>query len=188
MEKNKEKRDGDIIFQTSKSRQSKALQLATNSKYSHCGIIYKKGDNFFVNEAVRPVKSTSFKDWVNNGEERHFVIRRLKNADEILKPETLEKMKQVGEEFNGKDYDVHFKWTDDSLYCSELIWKIYKEATGLEIGKLQQLKDLNLDNEVVKDLMEERYGDNIPFDETVISPQSIFDSDLLITVEDTYEK
>ena len=28
---------GDLIFQTSLSAQSKAIQLATKSKYSHCG-------------------------------------------------------------------------------------------------------------------------------------------------------
>ena len=33
---------GDIIFQTSNSNQSKAIQLATHSKYSHVGILYKK--------------------------------------------------------------------------------------------------------------------------------------------------
>ncbi len=32
--------NGDIIFQESKSSQSKAIQLATNSRYSHMGIIY----------------------------------------------------------------------------------------------------------------------------------------------------
>jgi hypothetical protein len=32
-------RNGDIIFHTSTSDQSKAIQLATNSRYSHCGII-----------------------------------------------------------------------------------------------------------------------------------------------------
>ena len=32
---------GDIIFQISKSSQSEAIQLATNSKYSHIGIIYE---------------------------------------------------------------------------------------------------------------------------------------------------
>jgi uncharacterized protein YcfL len=45
-------KDGDIIFQTSQSAQSKAIQAATHSKYSHCGIIYKEGSNYFVFEAV----------------------------------------------------------------------------------------------------------------------------------------
>jgi hypothetical protein len=32
--------DGDLIFQHSASGQSAAVQLATNSYYSHCGIIF----------------------------------------------------------------------------------------------------------------------------------------------------
>ena len=36
---NQEVREGDIIFQTSKSRQSPLLQVATRSKITHCGII-----------------------------------------------------------------------------------------------------------------------------------------------------
>jgi hypothetical protein len=39
--KNNKIKNGDLIFQTSTSKQSKAIQLATDSKYSHCGIIYK---------------------------------------------------------------------------------------------------------------------------------------------------
>ena len=34
-----EVREGDIIFQTSPSRQSPLIQLGTRSKISHCGII-----------------------------------------------------------------------------------------------------------------------------------------------------
>jgi hypothetical protein len=34
-------KNGDLIFQISTSGQSKAIQLATHSKYSHCGILYQ---------------------------------------------------------------------------------------------------------------------------------------------------
>lgn len=34
--------DGDIIFQTSKSSQSQAIQVATHSKYSHMGVLSSK--------------------------------------------------------------------------------------------------------------------------------------------------
>ncbi len=34
-------RDGDLIFHVSQSAQSQAVQLATHSPYSHCGILYK---------------------------------------------------------------------------------------------------------------------------------------------------
>ena len=35
-----EPQNGDVIFQTSGSSQSKEIQLATNSKFSHVGIVY----------------------------------------------------------------------------------------------------------------------------------------------------
>jgi hypothetical protein len=146
------------------------------------GIIYKQGNDFFVYEAVQPVKLTPLNDWIKRGENGHFVVKRIKNSENVLTPETLTKMQQIGEKFTGKDYDLYFEWSDSKIYCSELVWKIYKEAVGLEIGKLEKLGDFNLTDKAVKQKLTERYGDNIPKDELVISPASMFNSDLLITV------
>jgi len=179
---NDELKNGDLIFQTSLSGQSKAIQLATHSEYSHCGLIYKSGNKYFVLEAVQPVKQTALDKWIERGKGGHFVIKRLKNADQVLTTEALKKMKQVGDGFNGKNYDIYFDWSDDKIYCSELIWKIYQRATGIEIGKLETLRDFDLSNDAVKQKMKERYGKDIPLDETVISPASIFNSDLLTTI------
>ena len=176
-------RDGDLIFHTSLSRQSKAIQLATKSKYSHCGIIYKMDGQYCVFEAVQPVKTTPLDKWIARGKNGHYVIKRLKNADKVLTIEALEKMKREGKKFKGKDYDLTFEWSDDKIYCSELIWKIYQKATGIEIGKLEKLSDFDLTSEVVREKMKERYGDKIPMDEIVISPAKIFNSELLITVK-----
>jgi uncharacterized protein YycO len=181
---NDEIKNGDLIFQTSLSRQSKAIQLATNSKYSHCGIVYSDNGQFYVFEAIQPVKTTPLDKWIARGKDGHYVIKRLKNADVILTAETLQKMKQEGEKFKGKNYDLTFEWSDDKIYCSELIWKIYQRATGIEIGKLQKLSDFNLTNEAVKQKMKERYGDKIPTEEIVISPAAIFDSELFTTVKE----
>lgn len=174
--------NGDIIFQTSTSGQSKAIQIATGSKYSHMGIIYKEGNDFFVYEAVQPVKLTPLKDWIKRGEDWHFVIKRIKNSESLLTQETLTKMKQIGEKYAGKDYDLYFEWSDSRIYCSELVWKIYKEAVGLEIGELEKLGDFNLTDNAVKQKLMERYGDNIPKEELVISPALMFNSDQLITI------
>jgi len=180
---NDEIRNGDIIFQTSLSGQSKAIQLATKSKYSHCGIIFKEGKDYFVFEAIQPVKLTALDKWIARGQNGKYVIKRLRNSKEVLTKETLAKMKKVGEAFKGKNYDLTFEWSDDKIYCSELIWKVYKRGAGIEIGKLEKLKDFDLTNEIVKKKMTERYGKNIPTDEIVISPASIFDSELLETVK-----
>ena len=176
--------NGDIIFQTSQSNQSKAIQLATDSKYSHMGIIYENDGQFLVYEAVQPVKLTPLKEWINRGENGHYEIKRLENADQVLTSSTLTKMKQIGEQFKGKPYDIYFEWSDDKIYCSELVWKIYKQAADIEIGQLEKLSDFDLTNEIVQTKMKERYGDNIPMDEKVISPAAMFNSKKLITIEE----
>jgi len=178
----KKLKSGDIIFQTSKSPQSKAIQLATHSKYSHVGIVYVENDNILVYEAVQPVKLTPLQEWINRGEKKHFVVKRLKESEKYLTSSNLMKMKSIGEKFIGKNYDIYFEWSNDKIYCSELVWKIYKEAIGIEIGKLQTLSEFDLESEIVKEIMERRYGENIPLEEKVISPAEMYESDKLITV------
>lgn len=179
-----ELRDGDIIFQTSKSSQSKAIQLATNSKYSHMGILYKSDGQFYVYEAVQPVKLTKLADWIKRGENLHYVVKRLKDSDKLLTQEKLKRMKDFGDTFKGKRYDLYFEWSDDKIYCSELVWKIYKEALDVEIGALQELREFDLTSDIVRTKMKERYGDKIPMDEKVISPAAMFASDKLLTVRE----
>jgi uncharacterized protein YycO len=175
-------KNGDIIFQTSLSGQSRAIQEATKSTYSHCGIIYWQGNKCFVFEAVQPVKFTPVAKWIARGQGKKYVVKRLKNAHEVLTPAVLRTMQQIGNQFKGKNYDGTFEWSDDKIYCSELVWKIYQRATGLELGKLQKLRDFDLSPASVRKKMQERYGNNIPLDETVISPAAVFESELLTTV------
>ncbi|MBL4670034.1 MAG: hypothetical protein JKY30_12330 [Flavobacteriales bacterium] len=122
---------------------------------------------------------TKLNEWIKRGENGHYVIKRLKDSDKILTKTTLTKMQLVGEKYKDKNYDLYFKWSDDKIYCSELVWKIYNEGAGIEIGELEQLSDFNLKSEVVQQKMKERYGDNIPMDEKVISPSKIFNSEKL---------
>lgn len=175
--------EGDIIFQTLNSPLSQAIQLATKSKYSHCGIIFKEKGALYVYEAVQPVRSTPLEQWIAEGQGGKFVIKRLANAKQVLTPSAISKMKQAGKKFMGKDYDGTFEWSDERIYCSELVWKIYKTGAGIEVGKLKKLKDFDLSSEAVKAKLKEHYGNNIPLNEPVISPVAIFDSPLLVTVK-----
>ena len=170
--------DGDVIFQDSSSSQSQAIKLATHSNYSHVGIVYKRERKFYVYEAVNPVKSTPLKQWVARGVDKKFVLKRLKDSS-LLTAKKLQKMQKVGAFFAKRPYDFLFGWKDDKLYCSELVWKIYKRGAGIELGKLKKLKEFDLSHPVVQYKLKERYGNNIPYDEDVIDPQGIFDSNLL---------
>lgn len=174
--------EGDLIFQKSFSSQSLAVERATNSIYSHCGIIFKEDSTYFVLEAVQPVSICELSEWISRGKEKHFVIKRHVLADSLLTLNKINEMKKIGSSFLGKNYDLTFEWSDSKIYCSELIWKIYKRALNLEIGQLQKLEDLNLNDPAVKEKLKERYGNDIPYQETIISPGSIFLCKDLITV------
>ena len=176
--------DGDIIFQISRSAQSEAIQLATASNYSHCGLIFQADTGkhaWYVLEAVQPVKWTSLASWIARGEGRHYIVKRP-STKPALTDQALRAVKSAGEQFLGKDQDVLFGWSDERIYCSELVWKAYRSGTGLEIGKLQHLRDFHLSDPTVVQKLKERYGDKLPLDEQVISPISIFDSPLLSTI------
>ena len=174
--------EGDIIFQTTESESSKAISLATHSPYTHCGIILSDGNGQYVLEAVEPVSKTSLKDFIDRGKGDHYVIKRLKNCDSVLTTDNLKKMEIEGEKLRGKKYDIFFGWSDERIYCSELVWKIYNRSTGLEVGKKEKLKNFDLSNTAVKKQLMQRYGSKIPYEETVISPAAIFNSPLLETI------
>lgn len=174
--------NGDIVFHTSRSSQSVAIQRATHSKYSHMGIVYVEQGRPFVYEAVQPVKLTPLADWVRRGEGGHFVVRRLRRAGELLTPENLGKLRAEGNRYRGKPYDLYFEWSDDRIYCSELVWKMYQRALGIEIGRLQRLGEFDLSDPAVAATIRERWRTGPPQDEIVISPDAIFHSEELVTV------
>jgi len=175
-------RVGDIIFHTSRSVQSIVIQKATHSKYSHMGIVFIRDGNPFVYEAIKTVRYTPLKKWVARGEGGHYVVKRLRDADRVLTPEAIVKLREVAAKLQGKPYDLTFEWSDSRIYCSELVWKIYDRGLGLPVGRLQKLRDFDLSDPIVKSKMKERYGKAIPMDETVISPAEMFSFDGLVVV------
>lgn len=173
---------GDIIFHVSRSAQSKAIQLATRSPYSHIGIVESGADGWVVLEAVEPVKRTPLGEWIARGVDGRFVVKRLKDASERLTPDAAIRLRTAGARFIGKHYDAAFGWSDDRIYCSELVYKVYHEVFDIEVGPIQRLREFDLGNPVVKRKLVERYGQRIPLDEPVVSPAGIFDSPTLTTV------
>ncbi|HNW98028.1 MAG TPA: YiiX family permuted papain-like enzyme [Bacteroidales bacterium] len=175
--------DGDIIFQTDTSTYSKAIRAATHSQYSHCGIIFQENGNYFVYEAIGHVKKTSYNNFIARNKGLHYVIKRLRNSDKILTSEVLNKMQNKFKAFEGLEYDEGYNWSDDRLYCSELVWKIYYYSTGLEIGNTQYLKEFDLSSKLVMEKVKESFGDSIPYEEFFVSPEAIFQCKLLYTVD-----
>jgi uncharacterized protein YycO len=175
-------KEGDIIFQETRSFQSKALKQATKSRYTHTGILFRDKNRLYVLEAVGPVRVTGIHAFIKRGVNGHFVVKRLKNREQLLTERNIGRMKKYGRKFLGRKYDIYFGWSDERIYCSELVWKIYKKTLGVEIGKLQKLEDFDLTHTYVKQLMKKRYGSRIPYKEKVISVSTMFHARNLETV------
>jgi len=174
--------EGDIVFQTSRSQQSLAIQRSTGSRYSHMGVILKRGGRPLVFEAIATVRYTPLDAWIARGKDGHAVVKRLKNARETLTADALARLRRSAGRFEGRPYDLTFEWSDHRIYCSELVWKMFHEALGIEIGVRQKLGEFKLDDPLVKAKMQERYRGHPPLDETVIAPGAMFESPLLSTV------
>jgi len=178
-----EPRPGDILFQTSRSSQSQAIQLATHSRYSHMGLILRHAGNLEVLEAAGQVKFTPLAEWIDRGEGGHYVIKRLKDPSRLSDSGGLARLEKAALKLVGRPYDLYFEWSDDKIYCSELVWKAYERGLGIRLGELATLGSFDLSSGAVKAKMAERFGDRVPLDERVISPSAVFDSPLLVTVK-----
>lgn len=172
--------DGDIVFSGSTSGQAAAISAATGSPITHCGIAFKKDGKWMVLEAVQPVKVSKLEDFMARADKDTFAARRLKTN---VTSEAYQKAIKWAEAQVGLDYDVRFAWNDQKLYCSELVWKFYQQA-GIELCVPRKFRDYDLQQPVVKKLIEQRYGsiDKLPMDEKVVAPSDLLASALLIEV------
>jgi uncharacterized protein YycO len=128
---------GDIVFQDLKTALSEAIKTATESPYSHCGIVKEVDTGFVVIEAVGPVREVDPKSWIEDGEGR-FSAFRLKGDAE------LEKAVAAAEHFLGLPYDRAYSWNDEEFYCSELVYKAYDRGCGITLCDLQQVDAYSL--------------------------------------------
>ena len=176
-------RDGDVVFQSNSSPTAQAIRIATHSAWNHCGIVFIENGKPYVYEAVQPVRRIPLEDWAAQGTDGKFSAKRLRTVSSVLNGQKRTALKVAASKHLGKNYDLAFSWSDERLYCSELVWKAYKESTGIELGKRQKLRDFDLSHPLVQAKLKQRYGNKIPLDEEVISPQALWVSSLLEEVK-----
>jgi uncharacterized protein YycO len=174
--------NGDIIFHESQSNQSKAIREATDSRWSHVGMLFEKKGKWFVAEAVQPVKLTPLSSFIARGKNREYRVYRLPNLSEEQKLA----LRNEAASYLGQNYDIYFEWSDDLIYCSELVYKVFQKVTGVEIGSVQQYRDLKLDGPYVKELIRRRLTDTgraLQPEEYIVTPASQVEDDDLVLVK-----
>lgn len=175
-------KDGDIIFQNTKAPYGEYITRTTGSQYNHLGIILSDNGTPYVYEAAETGRKTPLDEWIAGGKDGKFVIKRLK-ADSILTTNKLAKLRKEAEKVIGKEYDYTLEWVDDKAYSSEMVWKAYVRSMYVKLGELQTLKDFDISSPDIMKRFNERYTlIEIPYWEITVSPQTIFDSEELVTV------
>lgn len=163
--------DGDIIFHESQSTQSRAIREATNSRWSHEGVLFQHQGKWFVAEGSQPTRLVSLSSFIARGVKQQYRIYRLPG----LTPAQKQNLKEQFAKYAGKNYDIYFEWSDDRVYCSELVYKMFLGATGVEIGTVQKFRDLKMDGPYAQELIRRRLQDTrrkLDLNEPIVTPAS----------------
>ena len=135
-----EPRAGDIFFQSlPRNAVVDAIEGATGSPYSHCGILVKNGSEWHILEALGTVRWMPLKLWINRGRGGKFDVFRLKAEHQFSVPKFI----AAARKYEGRPYDIRYRMDDEKIYCSELIYKAFRDATGAKLGKLVKLGSLD---------------------------------------------
>lgn len=167
-------REGDVIFQTTQSKQSPLIQLATRSKISHCGIVVMKNGKPYVLETLNTLKLTPLDKFV----------ARSKGGRYWLKRPDKENIKIKYDHYLGKSYDVAFRLDNDIYYCSELVYDIYKKQLGIELCKPKKIDDyLIFCTDRLPKIKKEMQRRGIKKEQYAVAPVDVFRSDKLRRVK-----
>ena len=173
-------KEGDIIFQSLPLGElTKVIEGATESPYSHTGLIVKKNNTWYVREAILTVHDTHLYWWILRGRNNKFSVYRLKKTYQKY----TKKFVKNSEVFLKKPYDFFYELSDEAIYCSELIFKAYKLASGKDMGKLTTLGALNWKPYKEFILSVEN---KIPLDRVMITPKDLAEAEQLEEIYSNY--
>ena len=164
-------KEGDIIFQTSRSRQSPLIALATLSNKTHCGIIVEKNTKLYVLEASSKVCLTPIDKFIAKGENGTYQVKRYTN-----KP-----MKIKYDKYLGQKYDLAFQFDNGKMYCSELVYIIYKDQFNIELCKPRPIKSYHVRwSKKVQSAMRNR---GISLRQEAVAPSDLWNSKYLFLIK-----
>ena len=159
---------GDLLFQSlPHGRLVDAIEGATGSPYSHCGIVEENLLRWTVIEAIGPVKSTTLYEWKKRGRGETIWVYRLKGKT----AEERAALAEAAKAFLGRPYDIRYRMDDEKIYCSELLYKAHLKLTGQPLGKIQTLGELKWTP--FEELIREIEKAPPPLDREMITPRAV---------------
>jgi len=159
---------GDVIFQSFPHNPlTDLIESATESTYSHCGLVVVRPGGAVVLEAIGPVTETPLEQWIARGRDGAFAVYRLRHEYAGRVGEII----QAANRFRGRPYDSRYRFDDEKIYCSELVFKAFQKVTGEELGVVRKLAEFNWKpNEAAIRRLE---GGGLPLERKMISPKDL---------------
>ena len=114
---------GDILLQPLHCYSCNLIEAQTRSEYSHIGVIVSSSKGqILVAEAFKKVRVVSLKEF-NKKTQKGLKL-------EVLRPHYVSDnlYRDYRENFDGLPYDSMFLWGDESIYCSELVQKLFAKS------------------------------------------------------------
>lgn len=127
-------RSGDLIFREGPSLNSKLVKSASNSRFSHVGIVYRsRQGKWMVVHAVPNESESHAPDWVKCEPIEEFLARDKTIAAKFMRVDCTDKQAQgaacyaIAKARSKTLFDNDYDLTDTTrLYCTELVWQAYK--------------------------------------------------------------
>lgn len=133
---------GDFIFYQSTTPQAEAIRIATDSAYTHMGIVDRDENGLYVLEAGGTVTRTPLDTFTGRGVNGDYAVYRIADLDPDIAAAALAEART----YMGLPYDIFFRMDEDAIYCSELPHHAFN-SVGIELGTVERLGDLAIDTE-----------------------------------------
>lgn len=162
-------REGDVVFQSLPNAELvEAIEGITESPLSHCGVVMRNADGrWVVHEAIGVVRETPLYLWIVRGRGARLDVWRWRGIDAA---EMAELRAALGR-YAGKSYDYRYAPDDTEIYCSELVFKAYRDAYAVEFGAWENLGDLNWRPH--ERFIREMEGGALPLGRSMITPVAL---------------
>ncbi|GGK82301.1 YiiX/YebB-like N1pC/P60 family cysteine hydrolase [Amphritea balenae] len=136
--------EGDILFISINAFLYKQVARGTGSWSSHVGFAIKEAGQWLVIESKVPrVTKTPLRKYLSRTCNGEVMVRRLPAP---LSDTQLKQLKQVADRYLGEFYHLGFKFDSKRQFCSKFVHLVFKEALGIELGKVQSLEQLLNEN------------------------------------------
>lgn len=170
--------EGDVVFQSLPTGDLvEAIEGITASPFSHCGVVMKNSSgHWVVHEAIGQVRETPLYLWIVRGRGARIDVWRWRE----ISAHDPAKLRAALARYAGRPYDFRYAPDEAEIYCSELVFKAYRDAYRVELGVWEKLGDLNW--RPFETFIREMEGGSLPLERPMITPVGVTRSPELVKI------